>query len=352
MMTRAEAIEHLRSDAQPLPDGEAFSVDYFTPQDAYGVARLMFAVYGDGHPIDTYYIPEQLIEENRAGRIRSAVARTDSGQVVCHVAFYRSSAPNPELYELGMGLTLPSYRGSLAFARCTGLLVNLLENKTITAIFGEAVCNHIITQKTASPVKFVETGMELELMPNNTYQKEQAAEGRVSCLLLFRVEQDHERPICIPDCYADQLRFMMAGLGLKRQLLQPTGLPLSAASELQTERFPSAGVCRCNIIVAGQDLAEQLAVLELELRGQGYALLQCFIPLDTATAAKTVVTLRNAGFFLGGFLPVWFGADGLLMQKLFVEPCFDAIKLYSERSRAILELVRADWQRSKALGTT
>lgn len=347
MMTRDEAIKRLQADTRTLPDGESFAVDFFKPEDAYGVARLMYEVYGAGHPIDTYYIPERLIEENQAGRIRSVVARTDSGQVVCHEAFYRSSAPNPDLYEMGMGLTLPGYRGSLAFARCTSLLISLVENKTIKAIFGEAVCNHIITQKAAIPVKFIETGLELDLMPADPYQKEKASQGRVSCLMLFRVEQDRERPLCIPDCYAEQLRFMMAGLGLKRQLLQPSDLPADTASELQTEQFPSAGVCRCNITVTGQDLAEQLVTLEQELRDQGYAVLQCFVPLGTATAATTVATLRNSGFFLGGFLPVWFGDDGLLMQKLFVEPSFDAIKLYSERSRTILEMVRADWQHSK-----
>ena len=77
---------------------------------------------------------------------------------------------------------------------------------------------------------------------------------------------------------------------------------------------------------------------------------QCFVPLGTPAAAATVATLRSVGFFLGGFLPAWFGDDGLLMQKLFVTPCFDDIKLYSERARTILELVKTDWQRCNSEG--
>ncbi|MDK9718263.1 MAG: hypothetical protein OEL57_10230 [Trichlorobacter sp.] len=347
MTPREEAIKRLREDSHPLPEGEPFTVDFYKPEDGYGVARLMYSVYGDGYPIDTYYIPDQLTEENRAGRIRSVVARTDSGQVVCHEAFYRSSAPNPDLYEMGLGLTLPTYRGSLAFARCTNLLISLVENGTIKAIYGEAVCNHTITQKVAGPVKFIETGVEVDLMPATAYAKEQASDGRVSCLMYFRIGQDQRRPLYLPDCYAEQIRFMMEGVGIDRELIQPASKLIHDVSELEIEQFDAPGVCRCTINRPGNDLAQRLAALEQELCSKNYALLQCFVPLGAADAAASVAVLRSAGFFLGGFLPAWFGEDGLLMQKLYVEPGFDSIKLYSERAKAIMELVRADWKRSK-----
>lgn len=349
MTTREEAIRRLREDSSPFPEGEPFTVDFYQPEDGYGVARLMYSVYGDGYPIDTYYIPEQLTEENRAGRIRSVVARTDSGQVVCHESFYRSSSPNPELYELGMGLTLPAYRGSLAFARCTSLLISLVENGTIKAIYGEAVCNHIITQKMSGPVKFIETALEVDLMPATAYTKEQASDGRVSCLMYFRIGQDQRRPLCLPDCYAEQIKFMMKGVSIDRELIQPSSELRCDVSELEVEQFDGPGVCRCNINRPGNDLKERLAALEQEICSKNYALLQCFVPLGTADAAASVAVLRSAGFFLGGFLPAWFEGDGLLMQKLYVEPGFDSIKLYSERAKTIMEMVRADWKRSKAL---
>jgi len=119
MTLRQEAIRRLAADSRPLPETEPFSTRLYQPEDGYGVTRLFYAVYGDGYPVDTFYLPEQLTEENRAGRIRSVVARTEDGQVVSHIALYRSSAPNPDLYEYGLGLTLPAYRASLAFAAAT-----------------------------------------------------------------------------------------------------------------------------------------------------------------------------------------------------------------------------------------
>lgn len=52
--------------------------------------------------------------------------------------------------------------------------------------------------------------------------------------------------------------------------------------------------------------------------------------------------LRERGFFLGGLLPQWFDDDGILMQKVFFMPEFELIRIYSDRSRRMLELVKAD----------
>ncbi len=165
MTLRQEAIGRLAADSRPLPETEPFTTRLYQPEDGYGVTRLFYAVYGDGYPIDTFYLPERLTEENRAGRIRSAVARTEDGQVVSHIALYRSSAPNPELYEYGLGLTLPAYRASLAFARCNSLLLSLVEDGVVDSFFGEAVCNHIITQKLTRQSGAIETALEPALMP-------------------------------------------------------------------------------------------------------------------------------------------------------------------------------------------
>ncbi|WP_277057882.1 hypothetical protein [Trichlorobacter lovleyi] len=347
MTTREAAIRLLEGDTRPWAEGEPFTVRFYQPEDGYGVARLIYAVYGNGYPIDTFYIPEQLTEENRAGRIKSVVARTSSGEVICHFSLHRSSAPNPDMYEAGLGLTHPAYRACGAFERCFTLLFSLVENNSVTAIFGEAVCNHTITQKMAEPAKLVETALEVDLMPADTYAKERASDGRVSCLMYFRIGADQRRPLCIPDCYAAEIRFMMEGITLERELLGSSGSQsLPADSELQTESFSSSGVCRCSIIRPGQDLAGRLAALEDDLRSRGYALLECFVPLGVPEAAYSVAALRTAGFFLGGFLPCWFGDDGLLMLKLFGTAGFDSIKLFSERGKAIMAMVRADWARA------
>ncbi len=344
---RQKAIQQLAADDRPLPAGEPFTTRFYQPEDGPGVARLFYAVYGDGYPIDTFYLPDRLTEENRACRIRSAVAVTGEGDVVCHEALYRSSAPNPGLFEFGLGLTLPAYRASLAFARCSQLLMTLPGTEGIDAFFGEAVCNHVITQKLTRQVGTVETALEPALMPARAYEAEQSAQGRVSCLMAFKVVQDHKRQLCIPDIYRKQITFLLEGCNLNRELItSDTSLPSSPAI-LESALFPEAGVARCSITAAGDDLADRLRGLENDLRDKQFALLQCFVPLDASWAGPVVELMRQERFFLGGFLPVWFGGDGLLMQKLFVDPGFEAMQLHSERSGKIRELVQDDWSRTQ-----
>lgn len=346
-MDRSEALRVLALDQWTVPEGEEFKAGYFEPADGPGVARLFYAIYGDGYPIDTYYIPERLSEENRRGTIRSVVARTVSGDVVSHVAFYRSSPPNPNLYEYGVGLTLPGYRPTMAFFRVTQLLMKLVGHDGIDGFFGEAVCNHITTQKLSKHAQALETAVEPALMPARAYETEQSAAGRVGCMVYFRVDVDCRRRLYLPACYRDDLGLIMDGLNLDRELIDAdNNLPYSGG-EIDVKRFDFAGVARCTVTIPGAGLAGRLAELERELQSAGYALSQIFVDLGKPWSGGIVEQLRNAGYSLGGLLPVWFGDDGLLMQKHFVDPDFDGMKIYSDRGRRLVELVRRDWERSK-----
>src|SRR5512133_155835 len=95
---------------------ESIEIDFFRPGDAPGVARLFGQVYGEGYPIDIYYRPDRLIEENAAGRVLSSVARTQAGEVVGHDALVLLD-PASRLYENAAGVVLPGFRGQGVFFR-------------------------------------------------------------------------------------------------------------------------------------------------------------------------------------------------------------------------------------------
>lgn len=345
-MERAEALALLAQEPRVVPEGEAFTVRHFEPDDAPGVARLFYTVYGDGYPIDTFYIPERLTEENRRGSVRSVVARTDAGDVVAHVAFYRSSAPNPTLYEYGLGLSLPAYRSTMAFFRTTRLIMDLVGKDGIDGIFGEAVCNHIITQKLSKHAHGQETALEPALMPARAYEAEQSAEGRVGCLVYSRIDRDCRRVLHVPAAYRDELTFLLDGLNLDRELVAADGGPASGEGAIEVQRFDFAGVARCTVVAPGAHLAAQLSELERDLRRDEYALIQCFVDLGKPWSGGVIELLRSQGYSLGGLLPIWFGDDGLLMQKHFVDPDFGRLQIYSDRGRRLVEMVKRDWERS------
>ena len=355
------ALEQLARESRSVAPGRPFEVHHYRPEDGPGLARLFYAVYGPGYPVDTFYLPEALTRANQSGALRSVVAVTDHGDVVSHEALMGTSSPNPALYEIGLGLTLPAYRATLAYGRCHRLLMSLLGTPGIDAIFGEPVCNLLVTQKICEMTASVETALEPALMParlygaegdqvGRVYGPEGDQAGRVGCLMFFRVFRDRPRRLCLPPAYGAELEYLMAGLNLERERIPAwdrEGLQATGA-RIEEAYFANSGVARCSVQAPGQDLVVRLRQLEDRLLPQGCVLIQCFVPLGEGWAGPVVDDLRREGYFLGGFLPLWFQEDGLLMQKVFIDPDFDGLQLRSERAGRIRDLVQADFQRAQA----
>ncbi len=340
-MEKSEAISCLLAEGRKIPEGEEFVVDHFTAADGPGVARLFHAVYGDGYPIETYYIPERLVEANRQGSIRSVVARIGSGDVVAHAALHRSSPPNPNLFEFGVGLTLPAYRRTNAFSAISELIMSLPGSPGIDGFYGEAVCNHTITQKYCLRVGALETAVEPALMPAGIYRGGAAGTGRVGCIVYSRADVDERRKLHLPPRYREELLWLLADLNLDRELLAADGAAVNGQAAIATSRFADAGVARCTVVSPGEELTAQVAELERELRRENYALVQIFLDLGQAWSGRVVEQLYQQGFSFAGLLPIWFGTDALLLHKHFVDPEYDSMQIYSDRGRRLLELVRA-----------
>ena len=162
---------------------EEIEIDFFRIEDAPGIARLFREVYGEGYPIRTYYLPDQLVEENAAGHIISCVARTPAGEVVGHNALVLMD-PATHLYENAAGAVLPAFRGQAIFPRLfKHTIVNTSKRFCVEGIIGEPVCSHIHVQKMSLQLDFKESGLELDLMPAAAYGKEAGTFSRVSVLL-------------------------------------------------------------------------------------------------------------------------------------------------------------------------
>ncbi len=112
--TREDAIRMLREEAHKVRPDQDFVVDGMQPEDAWGIARCFYEVYGENYPFDCYYVPERLAEEAWLGNILGVVARTTDGDIVGFGALFRSSAHNPRLYEYGQATVIPEYRSTMA----------------------------------------------------------------------------------------------------------------------------------------------------------------------------------------------------------------------------------------------
>lgn len=343
-MNKEEAISKLKTEHFAVEPDQEFEIRRLEPDDAWGAVRCFYAVYGEHYPFDTYYIPDKLIEENRKGNVVSVVARTGSGDIIGYAALYRSSAYFSGVYETGQAIVLPEYRFSFAVLCMQDFLMGLLDSlQEVHEIFGEAVCNHIVTQKLMSLYDFEETGLELGLLPAEAFRDLEFPADRVSTLLGFRTVKDRAHDLFVPEDYASELEFTMSGLDISRTLKESRGCaPRGSSTGIVPQFIDYAHVVRFNLHRIGEDFPKIQADMERQVESREAKVIQVFINLGDPWAGWAVALLRQRGFFFGGFLPRWFDTDGLLMQRIAVLPNFQSIKLSSSRAQKILDIVRAD----------
>lgn len=349
-MNKEEAILKLKGEAFSVEPAQEFEVRRLRPEDAWGVARCFYAVYGEYYPFDTYYIPEKLLEENRNKNVISVVACTKKSDVIGYAALYRSSAYFSGVYEFGQALVLPEYRSTFAALCMQDYLFDLLGSlEEVHEIFGEAVCNHIITQRMMAMADFDETGLELGLMPAKAFKDLEFPDSRVSTLLAFKAVRHKELDMYVPKDYAKTLEFIVSGSSITRRILESkANPPEGSATGLVPQFIDYAQVARFNLYRIGEDLPGVLADAQKQAESRGALVLETFINLGDPCSERAVSLLRQKGYFFGGLLPRWFDTDGLLMQKLVALPNFDSVKLSSARARKILELIREDIESNPA----
>jgi len=353
-MTRVEALAQLKATYVELVPGQKLSYRRFQPEDAPGVARLFYQTYGDSYPVDEPYVPELLVEANRSGRIYTIVACAEDGSIAGHMAIYRSSPPNPRLYEYGQGMVDKAYRGSFAASRLHQFSVKNMFGQMdgVDGIYGEAVCHHMATQKMIHGSGFKECGVELGLMPEAAYAGE-GLKGRASCLYAQRVDRDQPGALFLPGEWGGLVQGIMGQWPLSRQVAQGDApVPAQAATRLEAKHFAFAGVRRVTMFHIGVDFAPRLAEELATASKDGAALVQVLLCLGEAWTGEAAQTLRQAGFFFCAFMPLWFGEtgpgpDGILAQR-FLEPAtLGGLRLHTSEGQRLADLVVEGMQRAR-----
>lgn len=351
-MTKQEAFEGIRERMTPVTAGQKYSIRRFEPGDAWGVARLFYEVYGEDYPVEDSYIPERLIAAHAEGRQRTVVAVAADGTVIGQGAFFRSSPPNPSMFEYGQMLILREYRNGMIAARMHQFATAHMAGKDgVVAMYGEAVCNHVVTQKMSLTMLYYGCAMELGLMPSEAYAHEGAV-GRVSCLLMARIDEDVRQTRYVPGCWAD-----LAAVGFKdfakleRDVLPAAPqLPAAGVSHVEERNFAYAGVTRVNVHSAGADFENWVDGLVARCADRGDTVIQCWLAMGSEHVGGAAEVLRKAGFYCGGVVPCWFapgqGGDAMLVQRFLKPAELAIIRLFNEDAENLCRLVLADMERA------
>lgn len=343
-MSKPETIARILADWREIAPGQDFVIGSFRAEDGVGIVRSILQVYGDKYPVDDFYIPSRISFLNDTGDMITLVARTAEGEVVAHASLWRTSSANRHLYEYGQIIVIPAYRRRNLALRLTEQLGSILQaTEDAHGVFIEAVTNHVASQRLADIMKARPCALELALMPDGQFEGEGAGSSRVSCLMLARVIRDQRRKLCLPASSRAMLEPVVEQLGLDRDLGFSRGAePVILLSEMVVQGFGSAGVVRCHVAAPGRDLVQRID----EVGHGGFAVVEIFISADSMAAPWAVDMLRPLGFFVAGLMPLWFGADAIILQRLDGDIDIGALKLESDSGKLLADAVLSGYRRT------
>lgn len=346
MRSREDNLARLRNSKREIAPGQKVEIKDFQPEDAQGVAALFYAVYGENHPVDSVYDPEQLLQANASRQMLPIVGRTESGDIVGMHAYFRNP-PGKRIMEVGSWIVLPAYRNTtLALRLAQRTLGDPPACLDLKVIYTQNVCDHLISQRVSAKFHFISCALELEAMPSRPEDAQGGSGRRISLIDAFIIRQDDPHTVHLPAAYADTLRRMYASRGLRREFIedeQPQG-----ESRSSVQSMDAASLVRMTFDAVGRDIAKRLAHLERDYPER--EVVQLVLPLWRPGASLAVEAARDAGFFLGGLLPLWADRDMLLMQKLRAPPDCSRIQLHTQEAKELLDLVAADRASLASLG--
>ncbi len=321
--------------------------------DAPGVVALYRAIYGDHYPIREMYDPDYIIRQQEAGAMYRVVVADAAGNILGHWGMYRLQEAYPGLYEAGHGMVKAEARAKGFNNAIQAYLIQiLLPAVGGEELWGEGVTNHVFMQKTMVNAGGNETGIELELMPAESYETEQSASGRVSAVVACVCVKEKPHPVFLPPPYEEILKRIYGKAKRDRRLeTEAKALPQKAKTRYVDTYIAAAGVLRVIVREAGDDAGEVMAGLVKKYMDAGAMVLQVFLPLHQPWSGALTEVLNRLGFFFSAVALRWFDTDGLLLQKLVHPTNYDNIHLHSDFAKEILNFIIQDRKRVEAPAT-
>jgi Acetyltransferase (GNAT) family len=342
-MESKQSREHVfheleKSDYIIQPDQDVV-IDIFRPEDAKGFARCYYAIYRDSFPMGYVYDPDAIIAVNGTDDHFTVVARTELGDVVGLAGMFRGGQAKG-VYEVGQLMVLKAFRNRQIGEKISDYIFNTLAPKIgVTTLFAEALCNHTISQKIVAKNNTHPCGLEVEIMPAEAFVAEGGVSRRVSLLMMFRMMQDLPHTVYVPEALHDFFKKRYELLGVSRKIECSVDAPTSK-TELTSAIIAGAGITKIMVTRIGSDLSKQIT--QIIDTSEDNAIVHVQLNLTDHSVDWGYRKLAKLGFFFGGLLPLWFGTDGMFLQRLTLKPDFTSIQLFSEDAESIGDIIQKD----------
>jgi serine/threonine-protein kinase RsbW len=308
------------ASSTPVATSVPVSLRMMTPEDAVGVARCTYAVYGYTLPDDYLYFPDRIREMLHGGLLEVVVGATAADGEIVSCLTCEVEHPGAPVAYVGEGLVDPRFRHHGLLERMLQAARRRAAERGILGLYAEAVTVHPYSQKSNLAVGFSEVGIQLaDEAPTVVFKQidESASTRRTGTVLSFlRTNEGPRRTVYPPANHRAMIERIYQHGRFDRQLEVAPATASSGAAQLKLDVFPRWSEAALRVTAYGPNLVDLLRVRLRELRLRRIDWIGLDLPLSHPAAQDAVPAVERLGFFFAGIVPDLADDDVLRLQYL------------------------------------
>lgn len=324
------------------------TVRLMKPAEAAEVARCIYRAYGYSYFYEQVYYPDRIVELNKSGRLISAVAVTDDGNVAGHAAIlYRDL--EAEGAEIGQAVVTPEFRGQGLLTQLAGFLIQEGRSRGLSGLFLGAVTSHTFSQRVGMAQGFRHCGFLLGYAPSDAEFKGIAEEipQRETFELEYQYLEKPSRLTLYPppkhDLFVERL---FKNLGVSPQIAVPESFrPGFSESDISVKSSATvlipAGYAAIQIQRYGAKVVAEVGSLLKRLCLNQIEVITLYVSLRDPLTYHFVPEFEKMGFMVTGILPGTACGEALILQCFNNVPIsLEKVRLHSDTARQTLDYIR------------
>ncbi len=292
--------------AEPAPACE-YTYRLMEPADAVEIARCVYKTYGYTYPGEHVYYPERVLAMNQTGEMVSAVAATETGEVIGHCAL--SGQPGDRAMEVSQAVVAPAHRGRGILQKLMDLLVDQARPRGLVGLYVHAVTIHPFSQRVCLKYGFRESAVLLGYAPSRVRMKRFADDHLPQReTVVYGYQPLHEPPrsvVFLPDHHRPMVARIYHNLGLERELASPedadrSGAPVASRFDVSTKAMSALGIAVMEVGSYGPGIEQEVKGKLRDLGHEGIAAVYLKLPLGDAQTALFCERFEELSFFFCG----------------------------------------------------
>lgn len=331
--------------SDPMQTACRYTVRRFQPCDAAGICLCTSCTYGDTYTVPEMYHPEKLIALNQKEELISVVALDEAGQVVGLLDLDRRD--HTAVAECTDAMVLPEHRHHHLMEQLRAMLEQEAHRLGLTGTYGQAVTNHVFSQRAEEHFGSRLCGLILAAEPRTFRNLARDMPQRVSELLYFKyLRPPVKPPAYVPEHHQAICARIYGQFGLNLECREPK--PATGPGEIRTRYLPQERWALIQVLRVGADTAAEVSRLRRQFWEHSKTdALYLDLPLNQPGTPELCRAVEAVGFFFSAIGPCFCeDGDALRLQWLNVTLDTSLLQIENPFGRELVAYINQERQRA------